>query len=153
MRPNEEQRISTVRDDIFERNTRVVEAIEQRYVDDPRGTAAFTAAFESYLRLLPNLDVAVDGFSILEVVEETSEFMRIVGLTYVLPSSQLPFDAEFRVINRAVRYRLRLGADDEMWSTLTESKQWRAAYLYATQNAVPKWNWDEPVEGELLVRG
>lgn len=99
--------------------------------------------------MLPNLEAALDGFTYLNVVEETPESLRAVGISYILPSGKLPIDAEFRLTSGAVEYRILVGSDDEAWGALTESKRWKAVYLYATEGAEPEWNWDLPVEGSL----
>lgn len=101
------------------------------------------------MRALPNLEAAVDGFTYLNVVEETPTALRAVGISYVLPSSKVPIDAEFRLASGAIEYRILVGFDGETWDALTESKRWKAVYLFATEGAEPEWNWDQPVEGSL----
>lgn len=83
------------------------------------------------------------------MVEETATALRAVGLSYVLPSSILPIDAQFRFSDGSVEYRVLVGSDDEMWGALSESKRWKAVYLYATEGVEAEWNWEDPVEGLL----
>ena len=66
-----------------------------------------------------------------------------------MPSSQLPVDAKFRFADGTIEYRILVGSDDEIWDALTESKRWKAVYLFATEGAEPNWNWNQLVEGSL----
>lgn len=76
--------------------------------------------------------------------------MRVVGLSDVLPLCiQLPIDAVFHVDGDAITYRILVGSDDETWRALTESKRWKAVYLYATEKSESVWNWNNPIEGLL----
>jgi len=145
----QDKKIGTIRDDIHRRYPELAALVDQQFPSDSRGPDAFKYALELYLRALPNLDAAVDGFTHLDVVKETATTLRAVGISYVLPSSQLPIDAKFRVARSAIEYRILVGSDDETWNALTEPKRWKAVYLYATEGAVPDWNWDQPVEGTL----
>lgn len=114
----------------------------------PSAPEAFVFAVEGHLRIISGLG-ALDGFTSLHVVEETSETLRIVGLTHVLPSSLLPLEVSFQVANDGISYLVLLGSDDRVWNGLTESKRWKAVYLYATEEHEPQWNWNQPLEGLL----
>jgi len=83
------------------------------------------------------------------VAEETPAVLRTVGLSYVLPSGELPIDAEFRLSDGSVDYRILVGIADDPWDSFSESKRWKAVYAYATDGAEPKWDWDRPVVGTL----
>ena len=123
--------------------------VDDRFPGDSRGPDAFKYALEHYLRALPKLAVALDGFTFLNVVAETPTELRVVGLSHVLPSSELPIDASFRRVGCAIEYRILVGLHDRVWADLTGSKRWKAVYLYATEALEPKWSWDQPVEGLL----
>ena len=73
--------------------------------------------------------------------------MRAVGIGYFLPSSKLPIDVEFRIADDAVEYKILIGSDDDVWKGLTDSKSWKAVYMYAVEGAEPSWNWDDLIEG------
>ena len=127
----------------------LTDLVEAKFPVDSRGPDAFKYALELYLRATPNLDAAVDGFTYLNVVEETRTEMRVVGISHVLPSSLLPIDVVFRYVDGIVEYRILVGIDDEKWNDLSDSWRWKAVYLYATEGAHVEWNWDQPVDGRL----
>ncbi|MEM7279202.1 MAG: hypothetical protein AAF385_13865 [Pseudomonadota bacterium] len=104
---------------------------------------------ELYLRALPNLDTAVDGFTQLNVVEETSTYIRIVGVSYILPFSLLPIDATFQYLGTKVEYSVLVGIDDDTWKGLSDSKRWKAIYLYAADRSQADWHWEPAVFGTL----
>lgn len=139
----------TIRDDILGRYAPVAELIHSCFPDDPRGIDAFRYALELYLRALPNLEVAVDGWVFLRVVEETPTALRAVGICEVLPSGELPIDAQFRLADDSVEYRVLVGISDYNWNSLSESQRWKAVYRYATDGISPTWNWDVPVVGNV----
>ncbi|MGH8185663.1 MAG: hypothetical protein ACREUC_03805, partial [Steroidobacteraceae bacterium] len=62
---------------------------------------------ELYLRVIPNLDVAVDGWRMLRVVSETASSLRAVGLMHVLPAGELPLEVDLSREPGSTRYRLR----------------------------------------------
>lgn len=144
-----ETEFDTIRDDIHGRYPALAELVDQQFPEDTRGPDAFKYALELYLRAIPKLETAVDGWTFLQVIEESRTALRAVGLSYVLPSSILPIDAQFRFSNGSVEYRILVGSDDETWGALSESKRWKAVYLYATEGAKSDWNWDHPVKGLL----
>ena len=146
---SQESRFNTIRDDIHTRYSELTDLVEERFPADSRGQEAFKYALELYLRAIPSLDVAVDGFTYLNVVEETNTEMRAVGISYVLPSSLLPIEVVFQYVDGIVEYRILVGVDDELWKRLSDSRRWKAVYLYATEGAPAEWDWDQVVEGRL----
>lgn len=142
-------KFTTVREDIHTRYPRLTELVDEQFPEDKRGEKAFKYAFELWLRALPNLHVAVDGWTHLNVVEESPNVLRAVGIMWVLPPRKLPFDVKLRFDNGKTEYRVLVGSDDERWGALTESKRWKAVYLYSTEGAEPPWNWDDAVQGSL----
>lgn len=144
-----DRKIDTIRDDIFERYAPLADLVRERFPNESRGEDALRYALELYLRALPNLDAPVDGWTFLRVVEETPNSLRAVGIGYVLPSSQLPIDAEFHLSGGAVDYRVLVGVDNELWASLSDSRRWKAVYAYATEGVAPKWDWAGPVVGSL----
>ena len=137
----------TVRTHVLTHYPPVAELVRERFPADPAGEAAFSYALELYLRALPNLDVAVDGWSTFRVVRESRTSLRAVGIMYVLPASELPVEVELSREFGSTRYRVRVGIEDARWSSLSESKRWKVVYLYATGERDEEWNWSEPVEG------
>ncbi len=93
----------------------------------------------------------VDGFTLLRFVRESHTELRAVGISYVLPSSQLPIDARLKLFCGQVRYRVRVGSDCDRWQALTASKRWKAVYAYAENSVDPAWNWEVPVVGTIDV--
>jgi hypothetical protein len=116
---------------------------------DPSHGDVLADAVYVLLRGDPNLDVAVDGWSMFQVVQETTTSLKAVGIMTVLPSGELPMELEFSRESNATRYRLRMSLVDEGWYSLSESKRWKAVYLYATQGRDLDWPWAEPISGQL----
>jgi hypothetical protein len=116
--------------------------------DASRDEALADAAY-LFLRGHPDLDIAVDGWSMFQIVEETAPSLKAVGIMTVLPSGELPMELELSRGSNSTRYRLRMGLVDEGWFSLSKSKRWKAVYLYATQGRDLGWPWSEPVSGEL----
>jgi len=93
--------------------------------------------------------VDLDGWRQLQIVRETAASLQVVGITYVLPGGELPLEAVLSRDSDSIRYWLRVGVDDSRWSSLTDSKRWKAVYLYATGERDEEWNWSEPISGVL----
>lgn len=146
---SEESSFSTIRDDIHTRYPELADLVEERFAEDPRGPDAFKYGLQLYLRAIPNLDAAVDGFTYLSVLKETSTELHAVGISYVLPSSCLPIEAVFKYVDGIIEYRILVGTDDNLWDGFSDSKRWKAVYLYATEGAEAAWNWKPAVEGIL----
>ena len=104
---------------------------------------------ELYLRFIPNLDAAVDGWMILRLVRENATSLQAVGIMHVLPTGELPLEVELSREPASTRYRLRLGIGDARWEALSHSKRWNAVYLYASGERAEEWAWSEPVSGYL----
>jgi len=143
-------KFDTVREDIHARYPELAELVDRQFPDDRRGQKAFKYALYLYLRKLPHLG-SVDGWKHLTVVDESPTKLRAVGIMWILPSSKLPIDAEFRIEDGAIAYRILVGVDDERWRESPESWRWNAVDLYATERAEPSWNWDLPLQGFLEV--
>jgi len=104
---------------------------------------------ELYLRFIPNLDAAVDGWRILRLVREDATSLQAVGIMHVLPTGELPLEVELSREPASTRYRLRIGIGDARWEALSHSKRWNAVYLYASGERAEEWAWSEPVSGYL----
>jgi hypothetical protein len=116
---------------------------------DPSSEAAFGYALELYLSSIPNLGVALDGWSQLRLVRETATSLRAVGIMYVLPTAELPVEVDLSRDRDSTHYFIRIGINDDRWSSLTESKRWKAVYLYASGDRDEEWNWFVPISGSL----
>jgi hypothetical protein len=115
----------------------------------PAGEEAFAYALELYLRVIPNLDTAVDGWRMLRLVRENATSLQAVGIVHVLPTGELPLEVELSREPASTRYRLRIGIGDARWDALSHSKRWKAVYLYASGERDEEWTWSEPVSGYL----
>ncbi len=124
--------------------------VEEAFYEDPGGPDAFRYALELYLRAIPNLGAAVDGFTYLSVIKETRRELQSVGISYVLPSSYLPVESFFKYVDGKVEYRILVGTNDKLWRGFSDSKRWRAVYLYATEGRQAAWSWGPVVEGTLV---
>jgi hypothetical protein len=139
----------TVRSVILTRYPEFTKLIQRRFPTDPAGEEAFTYALELYLRVIPNLDVAVDGWRMLRIVRETAASLRAVGIMHVLPTGELPLEVELSRELGATRYWLRIGMGNACWDSLSNSKRWKAVYLYANGERDEEWTWSEAISGCL----
>lgn len=137
----------TIRSVILTRYPVIAELVRSAFPTDPAGEDAFTYALELYLRHIPNLDVAVDGWRMARLVRGSDTFVRAVGIIHVLPAGELPLELEVSTGPASTRYRLRVGIDDARWRSLSDSKRWKAVYLYATAERAQEWTWSEPISG------
>ena len=129
--------------------TRYPELVRSRFPTDPEGEEAFTYALGLYLSVVPNLNVVADGWRMLRLVDEAATSLRAVGIMYVLPTGELPLEVELSREPGSTRYRVRIGISDARWESLSESKRWKAVYLYASGERDEEWTWTEPVSGSL----
>lgn len=120
-----------------------------KFPTDPRGEDAFAYAFYLFLRALPNLDVTVDGWKTLQIVRETDDFLQAVGIMYVLPNGEPPFEVVLRRRPNETLYWLRVGVDDDRWNSLSEAKRWKLVYYYAQGQRNEEWEWSEPISGSI----
>ena len=104
---------------------------------------------ELYLRAIPNLDTAMDGWRMLRLVRENATSLQAVGIMHVLPTGELPLEVELSREPALTRYRLRMGIGDARWDALSHSKRWNAVYLCASGGRDEEWTWSEPVSGYL----
>ena len=106
-------------------------------------------ALEHFLRGIHQVQATVDGWRWFQLIEETPDALRAVGLCYSLSSSELPIDVVFERCDEHIRYRILEGADDIRWRRHTSSKRWKAVYSYAMDSAPPTWDWGEALTGTL----
>jgi hypothetical protein len=100
-----------------------------------------------YLNDISEIDIALDDWKMLRVVRETAESLHAVGIMYVLPSSEVPIEVELSKQSGSIAHVVRVGILDERWNSLSDSKRWKACYLYATGEQEAGWNWSEPMSG------
>ena len=106
---------------------------------------------EMYVCAIPDLNVSLDGFKILQVVRETESEIRVVGLSYLLPDAEVPMELELKKELEFTSYFLRFGKTDIHWESQTESKRWKSVYMYATESGDLTWNWQNSISGKLLT--
>jgi hypothetical protein len=85
----------------------------------------------------------------LQIVRETTTSLRAVGIMHVLPPDELPLEVELSREVGSTRYWLRIGVGDTRWYSLSDSKRWKAVYLYADGQRDEEWTWSEPISGCL----
>jgi hypothetical protein len=100
-----------------------------------------------YLRDIPEIDLTLDDWKMLRVVSETADSLRAVGIMNVLPSSETPMEVELSKQPGSIAYVVRVGVADQRWNSLSDSKRWKAVYLYATGEREEGWNWSQPLSG------
>jgi|GEM_PF-5734039 len=124
------------------------ELVREKFSDVPSSPEALAYAIEGHFRAVSDLG-PIDGCTNFHTLEETAVSLRIIGMAYVLPSSLLPLEVSFQVVEGGMSYRVLLAQDDKVWNGLTKAKRWNAVYLYATVGQEPQWNWSLPLEGIL----
>ena len=83
------------------------------------------------------------------VLKETETSIQGIGIMYTLPVGELPVEISLSRAPNATSYQVWVGQADDRWSSLTESKRWKAVYLYAKEGHDSKWDWSEPVSGHV----
>lgn len=146
-KPNANIQFMSIRRDIITKSP-FFHLITERFPDFETDLTALAYAVEGQLRGTPDM-ASIDGFKMFHVLEETETTLRVIGMAYFLPSSLIPLDASFRLTSNSVSYRVKLGAEDHKWKSLTQKKRRSAIYLYATENSVPRWNWQPTLIGVL----
>ena len=142
-------KFETIRQAIYYRYQKLTELVEQTFGGGPGDDEAFAYALYLYLRALPNLNVAVDGWKTLQISREKQDFLRVVGLMYVLPEGELPMEVVLRRLDASTHYWIRHGICDSIWSSLSESKHWKLIYCFANGHSDEQWDWDDPIEGYI----
>jgi hypothetical protein len=127
--------------------TRFSELVHKCFPAEPAGEEAFTYALYLCLRSLHIADVAMDGWRMLRIAGETATSLRAVGIMHVLPTGELPIEVELSGELHSIRYWVRIGMDDDRWGSLTDSKRWKAVYLYANGARDEAWHWSQPISG------
>ncbi len=101
------------------------------------------------MRVIPDFELALDGWRMLRVVRENATSLQAVGIMHVLPTGELPLEVKLSREPTLTRYRIRIGCGDARWEALSHSKRWEAVYLYASGERDEEWTWSEPVSGYL----
>ena len=140
-------KFETIRQAVYYRYPKLTELVEERFGRGSGDDEAFAYALYLYLRTLPNMSVAVDGWRTLQISREKKDFLRVVGLMYVLPEGELPLEVVLRRVDSSTHYWLRVGISDSTWSSLSESKRWKLIYHFANGQRNEQWAWSDPIEG------
>jgi hypothetical protein len=134
---------------ILSRYPTITKLVQQRFPGNPAGEEAFAYALELFLRLIPNLDISLDGWKLFRLVSETATSLRAVGIAYVLPDGELPVEVTLSTCLPGIRYGLQQGVPDSQWNSLSAAKRWKAVYLYASGERDREWGWSKPISGCL----
>lgn len=137
----------TIRQAICYRYPELTELVEEQFGCESGDDEGFAYALYLYLRALPNLNVAVDEWRTLQIIREKQDFLRVVGLMYVLPGDELPMEVVLRRVDSSTHYWLRFGISDSIWSSFSESKRWKLVYCFANGHSDEQWAWSDPIEG------
>jgi hypothetical protein len=142
--------IKTIREEVFERFEGLQELVEKTFPTDPRGVHAFNYSLELFIRrTIPTLG-SIDGWSYLNIVEETNKRLHIIGLMYVVPCmSQIPLEAEFLLDDSKLDYSYVAGINDKSWKVVPGSKKSNAVELYALNHNKIQWEWGDRIIGTL----
>jgi len=127
----------------------LAELVQEHFPEDPVGEEAFAYALELFLRVIPDLNVSLDGWKMFRLASETATSLRGVGIMHVLPSGVLPVEITLSTALRGIQYRVQIGVGDSQWDSLSESRRWEAVYLYASGERDEKWTWSKPISGCL----
>jgi hypothetical protein len=139
----------TLRSIVLNRYPKLAELVRERFPVDPAGEEAFAYALELFIRVIPDLDVPLDGWKMFRLVSETATSLRAVGIMHVLPSGVLPVEITLSTGPRGTQYRVQIGVGDSQWESLSDSKRWEAVYLYASGERDEEWAWSKPISGCL----
>jgi hypothetical protein len=139
----------TLRCVILNRYPKFAELVRERFPGDPAGEEAFAYALALFLRVIPDLDVPLDGWKMFRLASETATSLRAVGIMHVLPRGLLPVEVTLSKDPRGTQYRVQIGTGDSQWESLSDSKRWGAVYLYASGERDEEWAWSKPISGCL----
>lgn len=137
----------TLRTAILNRHPHIATLVQERFPDDPAGEQAFSYALELFL--CANLNAALDGWKMFQLVTDTATSLRAVGIVYVLPHGELPAEVTLSASAKGVQYRLQIGTGDPQWKSLSDAKRWKVVYLYANGERDEVWTWATPISGYL----
>jgi hypothetical protein len=104
---------------------------------------------ELCVRSIPGVDVAFDGWATLQITKETSRKLSAVGLMHILPKGESPVEIDLSMQGQSIHYQLRFGDQSDQLAAMSESKRWKAMYLYAGGDADPVWVWSEEMSGKF----
>ena len=103
----------------------------------------------SLIRIV-GVDVSVDGWAHFRLVEETDDHLAGIGLMYLLPTGRVPIVVDVRVHPDGLAWSAQVGLEDDAWLAMTESKQWKSVYLYASGDLKePPWTWRPARQGVI----
>jgi hypothetical protein len=136
-----------VRNELLSRYPDLGKLVAQRFPGDGGCDEALAYTLELFLRTVPNLHIAVDGWKMFRVASETASSLRVIGIMHVLPSGNLPVEVTLSTDAAATQYRVLTGVADSRWESLSDAQQWKAVYLYASGEREETWTWASPILG------
>jgi hypothetical protein len=111
---------------------------------EPDGDVA--AAIEAMLWAME--DLAVDGWALFRVVNESDDLLEALGLMTLLPGGSVPISVSVKADELGLVWTARAGIQDPRWLALSDSKRWNDVYLYATGGRDdPRWAWGRECRG------
>ena len=97
-----------------------------------------------------DLPVCVDGWNFFRIVSESDDQLHAVGLMTLLPVGSAPIELRLKATDQDLTWSVRVGRQDQIWESLSESKRWKGLYLYASGDSeAPIWNWEGSYEGRV----
>jgi hypothetical protein len=97
---------------------------------------------------LEDRSVAVDGWELFRIIRESGDSLDAVGLMSLLPTGSVPIEISVNATQRGLVWTAQVARRDSAWLSLSDSKQWKRVYLYATGEVErPEWTWEERYEG------
>jgi hypothetical protein len=93
-------------------------------------------------------NVCVDGWMQFRIIRESEDSLDAVGLMSLLPTGSVPIEVSVSAAERGLAWSAQVARRDPSWLSLSESKQWKQVYLYATgELEKPQWVWERRYEG------
>ena len=116
-----------------------------REPDQELGDALYVLLYSIDLK-----NISVDGWNSFYVIRESRNSLDAVGLMTLLPTGSVPIEINVSSIESGFSWSVQIGRLDSEWLGMSESKQWKQVYLYATGGRdTPHWAWDRRCNGSV----
>ena len=118
---------------------------DPREPDQELGDALYVLLYSLHLE-----DTSVEGWHFFRVTKESTDSLAAVGLMTLLPSGTVPIEMAVQRVENELSWSVQLGRMDSDWLQMSDSKQWKAVYLYATGDRdTPEWTWGRQYQGSV----
>jgi hypothetical protein len=134
----------------------VRQQVIQRFPSDSRVSEEEQLATALYFLLwsIEELEVSVDGWSLLQVVRESDDSLDAVGLMTLLPNGSIPMAISVRAAADGIAWSAQVAVPDQEWDSLSHSKRWNSVYLHATGDRGERsWTWGRQYQGVVRHAG